>query len=174
MPNFYLICGVSGGGKTTLSKHLALYNPSLHIFDVDKYYEKINGDECDRSNWFDVWITLWQDLHKSELANEDVLLTTNALTVSQRTQFVEWFPTFTHHILWVTASKEMCFIGNKARRRHVPEDKLLKDWDRMEFPNASEKGWDTITQFTRNKNGSYTIFRLKGNIDDYIKLLKEK
>ena len=169
MANFYLVCGISGGGKTTLSNRILHMNSHIKMYDVDEYYVKINGDECDRSNFFDVWMALWKDLHESELKGEDVLLTTNALTVSQRNQFIEWFPTFTHHMLWVTAPKEKCIEGNNARKRQVPMEKLLKSWDNMEFPNANEKGWDTISQVTNCCDFSnYIIFSLKGNIKEYI------
>ena len=92
------------------------------MYDIDQYYKKINSDECDCSNWFEVWMSLQRDLYTSEFVNEDVLLTTNSLTFSQRQQFIEWFPTFTHHIIWVTSPKEKCIEGNNARRRHVPID----------------------------------------------------
>lgn len=171
MANFYLVCGISGGGKTVLTNRIVKNNPHLKVYDVDKYYEKINGDECNRSNWFDVWITLYQDLHKSELNNEDIILTTNALTESQRCQFIEWFPTFSHHIIWVTAPKERCIEGNNSRRRHVPIDKLMLQWERMEFPNAKEKDWDTITQITNMwDEENYIIFSLKGDITKLIKI----
>ena len=171
MANFYLICGISGGGKTVLSHKIHELNPNLKIYDVDEYYAKINGDECIHENFFDVWMALWRDLHNSELKNEDVLLTTNALIVSQRRQFIEWFPTFNHHLVWVTAPKEKCFEGNKSRRRQVPEEKLIKSWEKMEFPNAHEDGWNTICQITNCWDGeNYIIFNLKGNIENLIKI----
>ena len=77
MANFYLICGVSGGGKTTLSKKIHKLNPTLKVYDVDEYYAKINGDECIHKNFFDVWMMLWRDLHNSEINNEDVFLNFN-------------------------------------------------------------------------------------------------
>ena len=170
MANFFLVCGISGGGKTTLS-HRIIKNNRLRIYDVDKYYEMINGDECDRSHWFEVWIKLYQDLHESELRGEDILLTTNALTVSQRQQFIEWFPTFKHHILWVTAPLEKCIEGNNSRRRKVPIDKLIAQWNRMEFPNANEKNWDTITQVTNCwDNENYIIFNLKGKVQQILNI----
>lgn len=171
MSNFYLVCGISGGGKSVLSERIIKKNSNIKMYDIDQYYEKINGDECDRSNWFEVWMSLWRDLHTSELANEDVLLTTNSLTFSQRRQFIEWFPTFTHHILWVTSPKEKCIEGNNARRRHVPIDKLMQQWERMEFPNASEADWETITQITNCWDGeNYIIFSLKGDIKQFIRI----
>lgn len=170
-PNFYLVCGISGGGKTTLTERIVKKNPHLVIYDVDKYYEMINGDECDRSHWFEVWIKLYQDMHQSMLDGQDIILTSNALTVSQRRQFIEWFPDFNHHCLWVTAPKNRCFEGNKQRKRHVPDDKLEAQWNRMEFPNASEPDWDTIAQITNLWDGeNYIIFDLKGDIQKLIKI----
>lgn len=170
-PNFYLICGISGGGKTTLSQRIIAKNAGIRFYDVDKYYEMINGDECDRRNFFDVWIKLYQDIHDSEMKHEDILLTTNSLTESQRTQFIEWFPSFRHHMLWVTAPKEKCIEGNMTRRRNVPIEKLLAQWERMEFPNANEKHWDTITHITNCwDNENYIIFQLKGDITEYLKI----
>ena len=140
MSNFYLVCGISGGGKTVLSQGILKKNPSLKFYDVDEYYKKINGDECMHKNTFDVWHKLFEDLRQSELNRDDILLTTNALTVAQRNQFIEWFPNFNHHLLWVTAPLEKCLEGNKSRKRHVPEGKLLQGWHDMEFPNAHEEG----------------------------------
>lgn len=166
MSNFYLVCGISGGGKTVLTERIVKKNSQLKVFDVDKYYERVNGDECNRANWFDVWQLLYRELHEAELNKQDIILTTNALTVSQRTQFLEWFPTFKHHILWVTAPYEKCLEGNQNRRRHLPENKLKADWYRMEFPNANEAGWDTIVQITNLwDNENYIIFELKGKLD---------
>lgn len=170
MANFYLVCGISGGGKTTLSNRIIQTNDNIRIYDVDEYYARINGDECNRSNFFEVWMALWRDLHESEMKGENVLLTTNALTVHQRNQFVEWFPTFKHHMLWVTAPQEKCIEGNNKRRRSIPIDKLIHDWERMEFPNSNEKGWDTITQVTNCWNfNNYIIFNLKGRIETLLK-----
>lgn len=169
MSHFYLVCGISGGGKTILTERIIKKNPSLKVFDVDKYYEKINGDECIHENSFDVWMALFKDLHESELKEEDIILTTNALTKNQRREFVEWFPSFSHHLLWVTAPKEKCIIGNKSRRRHVPDEQMEKDWEKMEFPNANEYGYETICQITNCwDNENYIIFDLKGDIQSLI------
>ena len=171
MSDFYLVCGVSGGGKSTLSKKILRLNEGITFFDVDKYYEKINGDECIRKNTFEVWHTLFRDIHDSEMRHEDVLLTTSALSVSQRRQFIEWFPTFSHHMMWVTSPKDKCLIGNISRRRHVPEEVLLQQWQEMEFPNANEAGWKTISQITNCwDNDNYIIFNLKGDIQQLLRI----
>ena len=171
MGNFYLVCGISGGGKTTLSEKIIEKNPNIKFCDVDKYYELINGDERIRENKFEVWHKVWEDLHKSELAGEDILITTNALSESQRTQFVERLPLFTFHMIWVISPLEKCIEGNNLRPRHIPEDILLKHWNKMEFPNPSEEGWTTITHITNFwELNKYNIIKIKGNIEDYIEI----
>lgn len=166
MGNFFLVCGVSGGGKTILTKRILEKNSDLGLImlDVDEYYAKINGDERNRDNFFEVWIALWKDLHQYEIEGKNIILTTNSLTRSQRDQFIEWFPTYKHHCLWVMADKDKCFEGNKNRYRNVPEDKLEKMWQRMEFPSAKEDYWDSIAFITNWWTDTYTVFDIVGNI----------
>ena len=168
-PNFYLVCGISGGGKTTLSKEILEKN-DIHFIDVDSYYAEINGDECIRDNTFEVWHKLFRDVHELEEKGIDILFTSNALTINQRNQLVEWFPKFRHHLIWVVSPWEQCVEGNEKRRRHVPIDQLENQWQRMEFPNANEKGWDTITHITNIWNEDYIIFNLKGDIEKWIEI----
>ena len=171
MSNFYLVCGISGGGKTVLSQRILKKNPNLKFYDVDQYYKLVNGDERLHINTFNVWLKLYQDIHNSELQGEDILLTTNALTVAQRRQLIEWFPSFNHHLLWVISPLEKCLEGNRNRYRQVPEKKLLEGWHKMEFPNANEDGWDSITHITNCwDNENYIIFVLKGEVQKLIKI----
>ncbi|MBO4847091.1 MAG: AAA family ATPase [Lachnospiraceae bacterium] len=170
MANFYLVCGVSGSGKTVLSNKIIKKNKHIKLIDADSYYEKYNGDECIRDNIFEVWMEIFKDLHECEINNEDVLLTTTALTVAQRNQFTVWFPTFEHHLLWVIATREECISGNLKRRRHVPLDVIMKQWKETEYPNASEKDYETITHITNKWNGKYSAVRIKNDITQYIDL----
>lgn len=171
MPKFYLVSGISGGGKTVLSKRIMKKNPGLIFFDVDDYYRLINGDERIHTNSFEVWHKLFRDIHEREQKGEDVLLTTNALTVAQRRQLVEWFPIFEHHLIWVISPLEKCIEGNKNRFRNIPEELLIKHWHKMEFPNPNEDGWDSITHITNCwDEENYIIFNLKGDIESLIKI----
>lgn len=175
MANFYLVCGISGGGKTILSHRLKQDNPSIKVMlDVDEYYAKVNGDECIRGNTYQVWRMLYDDIHQYEVNGVDILLTTNSLTVCQRRQFIEWFPTYKHHMLWVIAPLDVCIEGNNKRHRHVPEDILRKQWQEMEFPNAKEDGWDTIVHITNWWEYRYNIFDMKGDIRSFLNIKERK
>jgi len=166
--DFYLVCGPSGSGKTVLSNRIIDMNPGIRLIDADNYYKIINGDECIRDNIFEVWMKIFEDIHSCEIKEENVLLSTAALTAAQRNQFVVWFPTFRHHILWMSVPREKCVEGNMNRRRWVPSDVMTKQWNEMEFPNASEYGWDTVTHVTHNWKDSYTLLPIKGHVDKYL------
>ena len=170
MANFYLVCGVSGSGKTVLSNKIIKKNKHIKLIDADEYYKEYNGDECIRDNTFEIWIKIFEDLHKYELEGADVLLTTSALTVAQRNQFTVWFPTFVHHIIWVIATKDNCLKGNMNRKRTIPLDVIMKQWEEAEYPNASEKDYETITHITNKWNGKYSAVRIKNDITKYIAL----
>ena len=168
MSNLYLVCGIGGGGKTVLSHRIIEKNPGMTLLDPDMYYAKIYGDECNRGDAFPVWHQLFGDLHKLELEGKDVVLSTNALTYCQRSQFVEWFPSFTKHIIWVTSPWDRCVEGNAKRRRHIPEAVLKKQWHDMEFPSGKEPGWETVTHVTNHWTCEYNIDTLKGDIRKWI------
>ena len=145
MAIFWLICGMSGAGKTTYAhRHFGPPLNHIELIDVDEYYKKINGDECDRSNSYKVWMAVYNKIHQCELENRDVALVTNALTVANREEFIEWFPTFKHKMLWFMADLQDCKEYNYKRRRVIPEHLMDKYWNQMEIPNPAEKGWDSI------------------------------
>jgi len=170
MANFYLVCGFYGSGKTTLAKELAKKNDIL-LVDVDEFYEKINGSECIRKNSFDVWMMIYNELHKIELEAKDVIFTTSSLQERQRQEFVEWFSTFDFHLIWVMAPLNVCLENNNKRKRQVPMEKIERDWLVIETPNPNENAWKTITHiYNFENNGIYNILKLKGNIETFITL----
>ena len=100
MANMYVMCGISGSGKTTFSKEFAKKH-KLKYIGIDDYYALINGDECIHENTFDVWISVFHELHEAEMNNINCIVDTNCLTYAQRMQFIEWFPTFNHHLIYI-------------------------------------------------------------------------
>lgn len=154
MANMYLMCGLSGCGKTTFSKDFA---DKYHLlrFGVDDYYAIINGDECIHENTFDVWIKLFKDIHDAESKGRDCIVDTNALSWHQRMQFIEWFPTFNHHLIVIESNENLRRKNNRSRRRQIPEqkmDEMLITWERPSIEKDTK--WKSIT-YIWNENNNF-------------------
>ena len=163
MAKMYLMCGLSGVGKTTYAKQFAADNNLLYL-GVDDFYAKVNGDECIHENQFEVWIEYFKAIHDAEVNGIDCIVDTNAITHCHREQFLEWFPTFEHHLIFIDASEELRWANNKQRRRVVPNDVMRKMWADSELPelyyedglkyDTESDGWKTIT-YVRNENNYF-------------------
>lgn len=152
MAKMYLMCGLSGAGKTTFAKEFAAKNGFLYL-GIDDYYEKVNGDECDRSNTFEVWIEFYKAIHEAEVNNINCVVDTNALTVCHRQQFLEWFPTFKHYLILVQASQTLREQNNLSRRRHVPDDVMKNQIKCFENPVYDKQGnWVSIVSVYNDNN----------------------
>jgi predicted kinase len=153
MANMYLVCGISGSGKTTLSKQLAKEHNLLRL-GVDDFYAKVNGDECDRRGKFEVWIEFFKAIHNTEINGIDCVVEASGITMHQRREFVEWFPTFKHHLIFVEADAELRKKNNMIRRRQIPEWRMDEMTKQVQEPD---------TKSDDNKFDSITIIENRGN-----------
>lgn len=166
MAKMYLMSGLSGSGKTTYAKKFAADNDLLYL-NVDDFYAVWNGSPTVHENEFEVWIAFYQAIHSAELAERDCIIDTNALTAVDRIQFLNWFPTFEHHLIWIEAPIELCIENNSNRERKVPLAELSRMYDYMEYPTANEDArhrWRTITYVMNNDN---TEFRERYKWESY-------
>ena len=159
MAKMYLMCGCSGAGKTTFSKEFAKEH-NLKYLGIDDFYALINGDECLHTNFFEVWIEFYKAIHDAEINNIDVIIDTNAITKSHREQFLEWFPTFEHHLIYIEASEVLRKKNNMSRRRQVPDDAM----DRMTalLQKPINENFKTITYIFNLNNEFQEPIVLKG------------
>lgn len=161
MAKMYLMCGCSGAGKTTYSKQFAKEHNLLYL-GIDDFYAKVNGDECLHTNTFEVWIEFYKAIHEAEVNGIDCIIDTNAITKTHRAQFVEWFPTFEHHLIYISADETLRKKNNKQRRRQVPDDVMERMTVQLEAPYISED-FKTIAY----------IFNINNNFTDAVVLNKE-
>ena len=144
MAKMYLMCGLSGVGKTTYAKQFAADNNLLYL-GVDDFYAKVNGDECIHENQFEVWIEFYKAIHEAEVNGIDCIVDTNAITKCHRDQFLEWFPTFEHHLILIRCEEKLRYMNNSSRRRVVPDDVMLKMFINFEYPQQDEVyKWDSV------------------------------
>lgn len=162
MAKMYLMSGCSGVGKTTFAKKFAEENNLLYL-GTDEFYALINGDEIIHENSFEVWIALYQAIHAAEMNGRDCIVDTNALTVVHRDQFLDWFPTFEHHLFFISANEDLRRANNLSRRRQVPEEKMNEMSVRVQYPywEKLDVRWQSLTWYANIGNKLQLVERRK-------------
>jgi len=163
MSKMICLAGMPGSGKTTWALAFLRRNPNYLYFSPDEYYGRINGDECDRSHTFEIWMAMFRDIHTAELAGRDVIIDSDNLTYAQRNQWIEWFPGFDAHILvFIEDDFNKCMERVNKRKRTVPEDIMHKKFTKWEnpFKAGDDREWDVITQFFNEGDGKFSYAEL--------------
>lgn len=155
MSQMICLAGMPGSGKTTWALEFLKKHPDFLYFSPDSYYERINGDECDRTDTFEIWMAMFRDIHIAEKNFNNVLIDSDNLTYAQRNQWIEWFPYFDEHILlFLEEDYNTCFDRVSKRRRTIPEiimrEKMLKWENPLEAGDCAE--WDRVCQICSDKN----------------------
>ena len=160
-----LIClaGLPGVGKTTWATEFLKKHPDFLYFSPDSYYERINGDECDRTDTFEIWMAMFRDIHIAEKNFNNVLIDSDNLTYAQRNQWIEWFPYFNEHILlFLEEDYNTCFDRVSKRRRTIPEiimrEKMYKWENPLEAGDCAE--WDRVYQISSDEDNITTCIGL--------------
>lgn len=148
MPNMICLAGMPGVGKTTWARNFLKHHPDYHYFNPDVYYEHINGDDCIRANTFEVWMAMFRDINTAMKQGKNVIVDSDNLTFHQRTQWIEWFPDFTHILVFFEAPLEICVAQMKQRRRQLSEGTMLAKWIKWQRPTKETDGafWKYIYQ----------------------------
>ena len=164
MAKMFLVCGISGAGKTTLSKRMAEKHGLLRL-GIDDFYAKVNGDEKDRQNKFEVWIEFFKAIHDVEMSDTDCVVEISGLTKHQRREFVEWFPTFEHHLIFVEADADLRNRNNGSRARRVPQWRINDMESKVQRPdiNSEDNAFTTIAFIKNNNNEFADPCMAKGN-----------
>ena len=157
MSEMILVCGLSGSGKTDWAKEF-VENTGYRYFCPDDFYAASNGDECIHENEFEVWIAMYQAIHLAEMNGQNCVVDTDALTKTHRTEFLDWFPSFEHHMVYIAAEKWLRYSNNDFRRRHVPEEEMKRMERRLEVPRQNEDPrWMSITVIENVENEKYVV-----------------
>ena len=137
MARMFLMCGHPGSGKSTYARELARKN-GFRYLSIDDMYATFNGDPTSHDNKFDVWMTFFRQIHAAEVAGQDVVIDTNAPTRADRFEFLNWFSSFEHYLIWIHASERLCLENNKHRSRVIPEGQMKKLFGIFEAPHFNE------------------------------------
>ena len=163
MSTMICLSGMPGSGKTTWAAEFLKKHPDFLYFSPDSYYERINGDECDRTDTFEIWMAMFRDIHIAEKNFNNVLIDSDNLTYAQRNQWIEWFPYFDEHILlFLEEDYNTCFDRVSKRRRTIPEiimiEKMYKWENPLEAGDCAE--WDRVYQISSDEDNITTCVGL--------------
>ena len=163
MSTMICLSGMPGSGKTTWAAEFLKKHPDFLYFSPDAYYERINGDECDRTDTFEIWMAMFRDIHIAEKNGYNVLIDSDNLTYAQRNLWIEWFPYFDEHILlFLEEDYNTCFDRVSKRRRTIPEiimrEKMYKWENPLEAGDCAE--WDRVYQISSDEDNITTCIGL--------------
>lgn len=170
MAKMYLMSGASGAGKTTFAKQFIsnlemIAQKEIQYLCIDDFYRVFNGSEKRHEDEFDVWIAFFQAIHLAELKGRNVLIDTNSPTLTKRIEFLDWFPSFEHHLIFIDANAELCIKNNKSRNRVIPMEEMQNILASVERPTPNEDArWKTISMYRNNDNKHYEMIWRTGSI----------
>lgn len=140
MSTMICLCGMPGTGKTTWAENFLIHHPDYLYFSPDKYYERLNGDECNRSNTFEVWMAMFRDINTAMKDGKNVLVDSDNLSYHQRMQWVEWFPEFNRVLVFFEEKFTTCYNRVSQRRRTIPIEVMSTKWHKWERPTYELDG----------------------------------
>ena len=170
MAEMYLMSGPSGAGKTTFAKEFAKKR-NLQYLSIDDFYTLINGDERRHEDETEVWLIFFKAIHLAEQHGRNVIIDTNSPTATKRSEFVDWFPNFEHHLIFIDAPFELCKQNNASRWRQIPDDELREIYETVErpMPDEVEGKWSSVSYYRNENNGH---FLKEGTLYEFIKAHK--
>lgn len=153
----YLMTGVSGSGKTTFAKEFAHKN-NLRYLNIDNFYLATFGNENTHEHEFDVWMMFYRAIEIASRDNVDIIIDTNAPTISNRDEIYNWFGQMfaENYIIFIDAPADLCFRNNSNRERVIPEDEMIRMIGKYERPHKEEtRKWDNI-YIVHNDNNTFS------------------
>jgi predicted kinase len=137
-----MIClaGMPGVGKTTWALRFLSNHPDYLYFSPDVYYKRINGDDTIRANTFEVCMAMFRDINTAMKDGKNVLIDSDNLTFHQRAQWIEWFPDFTHILVFFEASWDTCYNQMQRRRRKLTYSQMITKWGKWQRPTKELDG----------------------------------
>ena len=138
----YILCGIPGSGKSTLSTQLATeYNAKLYHFD-----DYPNAFHAEKSK--DVLRQMWSNIANELQEGNDVICDNLHTTKKMRSDILNAISSIPCQKICVVllTSLEECLKRNSNREARLPDFVLHNLYNRFELPTKDE-GWDDIWYF---------------------------
>lgn len=140
-PTLYIMCGLSGSGKSTIATQIANENPSTVIVSSDAIREELTGNYEDQEHNEEVFKIFHDRIRKNLENKKNVIADATNLTMKSRRAIMMKVNGLEVHKVCVIISKpfEQCKIDNLNREHPVPNEILDKQIRRFQIPFYEEK-----------------------------------
>lgn len=110
-------------------------------------------------------LELFKAVHECEIEGTDCIVDSNALSTSGRDEFINWFPNFNHHIIYVDADDALRMANNLRRKRKIPDSVMIGMRARAEPPvwRSLDKKWKSFIRI-QNVDNHYSVIQKEGDI----------
>lgn len=140
-PTLYIMCGLSGSGKSTIAAQIANENPNTIIVSSDAIREELTGNYEDQEHNEEVFKIFHNRIRKNLENKKNVIADATNLTMKSRRAIMMKVNGLEVHKVCVIIPKpfEQCKIDNKNREHPVPNEVLDKQIRRFQIPFCEEK-----------------------------------
>ena len=144
-PTLYVMCGLSGSGKSTIAAEIANENHNIVIISSDTIREELTGDYENQEHNEEVFKVFHNRIRKNLESKKNVIADATNLTMKSRRTIMMKVNGLDIHKVCVVIPKpfEQCKIDNRNRKHSVSDEVLDKQIRRFQVP-FMEEGWDEI------------------------------
>lgn len=144
-PTLYVMCGLSGSGKSTIATEIANENPNTVIVSSDAIREELTGNYGDQEHNDEVFKIFHDRIRKNLEQKKNVIADATNLTMKSRRAIMNNVRGLDIHKKCVIIPKHilLCAKDNKNREHPVPDDVLDKQIRRFQIPYYNE-GFEEI------------------------------
>lgn len=141
-PIFYVMCGVSGSGKSYWANELK--DEKTIIVSTDGIRKELFGDESIQENPKRVFEIAYERIRNNLAQGKNVVFDAMNLRGRDRFALISRFDNMAHMICLVTGNDYEKAIENQRRRdRQVPDEVVRAQCKRFHMPTMDE-GWEEI------------------------------
>lgn len=157
-PILFVMCGVSGSGKSTWAQKYKNVHPDTVIVSTDEIREELFGDCRIQKDGDKVFQIAYERLSIYLTANKDVIFDAMSLKPKDRLTLLMLFDSIAHMACVVTGNDCASAIENQYKRdRHVPEEVVRAQCKRFIAPDLAE-GWECIIDARTGESKGVLIY----------------
>jgi putative nucleotidyltransferase with HDIG domain len=143
MPNFYMMVGIVGSGKSTVAESMVDSNTTLH--SSDEIREELLSDINRQDSNDLVFAELHKRVKNDLIVGKNTIFDATNISYKKRMAFLQELKNISCQkiCIFMATPYEQCLEQNKLRNRVVPEHVIKKMYTNMDVP-AYFEGWDDI------------------------------